>query len=178
MYQRRRASPPLHVSNKAWTISLEEIVGVTFAMIHLLVRIASHHQGITPKHSYPQGALIEWGNKDERSNIGLRFTYFQRIPLIILLHVVEDIYIIPYIYIYPRKSPMISPTVGIPIKFLICRAHPVVCDTSAPWVSRRRSRFRRRPLSRSPAETRGSAAADLPARPRSVFRKLDVHPTL
>ena len=51
--------------------------------IVVLVRIASHHQGITRYHAssfshraqspnmLPPGCLFEWGNNDERSNIGL-----------------------------------------------------------------------------------------------------------
>ena len=111
--------------------------------IVVLVRIASHHQGITRYHAssfshraqspnmLPPGCLFEWGNNDERSNIGLYtsvspiFKQTHWSSCIILLKI--SIYI--YIYICPRKSPMTSPTFKESLSYHLpgpagpCRAH-------------------------------------------------------
>jgi hypothetical protein len=90
--------------------------------IVVLVRIASHHQGITRYHAssfshraqspnmLPPGCLFEWGNNDERSNIGFKL-YTSVSPIFKQPHWSSCIILLKIsIYIYPRKSPMISPT--------------------------------------------------------------------
>jgi hypothetical protein len=161
---KKKSFPTSSGFNQAWTISLEEIVGVTsqwfpwltiiwyvittfhkqrkFMIIYVcfflwarwvqrcanpwdivvLVRIASHHQGITRYHAssfshraqspnmLPPGCLFEWGNNDERSNIGFKL-YTSVSPIFKQTHWSSCIILLKIsIYIYPRKSPMISPT--------------------------------------------------------------------
>ena len=222
---KKKSFPTSSGFNQAWTISLEEIVGVTsqwfpwltiiwyvittfhkqrkFMIIYVcfflwarwvqrcanpwdivvLVRIASHHQGITRYHAssfshraqspnmLPPGCLFEWGNNDERSNIGFKL-YTSVSPIFKQTHWSSCIILLKIsIYIYIPGNPQWYLQLLRNPYLIICRAlpgPPVVCDTSAPWVSRL---HRPRRCSRSPGEPRGSSAADLPRpRPRASWK--------